>query len=135
MPLTRSTTAVPTLRLTLWEPAESRIQSSFIEWLRWREHSLPVLKLGFSIPNGGGRDIRVAARMKAEGTRRGVPDWHLPVARGGFCGLWIEFKKPSGVMSVEQRDYIGLLKAEGHRVEVCRSPDDAINAVKNYLGG
>src|SRR5262245_2454932 len=51
-------------------------------------------RLCFAIPNGGARDTITAGRLKAEGVKAGVPDCFLPVARGGWFGLFMEFKKP-----------------------------------------
>mgnify|MGYP004433785991 CR=1 FL=1 len=38
------------------------------------------------------RDARTAANLKRQGVKAGVPDLHLPVARGGYNGLYIELK-------------------------------------------
>ena len=56
----------------------------------------------FSIPNGGFRNKREAAKLVAEGARKGVPDVFLPYPKFGLtsiisCGLFIEFKDPSRV--------------------------------------
>lgn len=56
------------------------------------EASTTVADYLFAIPNGGKRNKREAARMKAAGVLAGVSDIHLPIARGGFLGLWIELK-------------------------------------------
>ena len=72
--------------------------------------------------------------MIAEGLRRGVPDVMLPVARGGFTGLAIEFKKPGGKLSEHQVEYIDRLLKEGWLVNVLFDAEDAIKNVKAYLG-
>ncbi|MCK9234946.1 MAG: VRR-NUC domain-containing protein [Acholeplasmataceae bacterium] len=53
----------------------------------------PELKLLHHIPNGGERSVVVATKLKAMGTKPGVPDLFLPVARHGVHGLYIELKK------------------------------------------
>jgi len=46
------------------------------------------------IPNGGLRDKREGARLKASGVIAGVCDLFLPMARRGAHGLYIEMKLP-----------------------------------------
>ncbi|MBC3486703.1 VRR-NUC domain-containing protein [Pseudomonas sp. SWRI50] len=49
-------------------------------------------KLIYHVPNGGHRIKAVAAKLKGQGVKAGVPDLVLPMARGGYFGLYIEFK-------------------------------------------
>jgi hypothetical protein len=94
----------------------------------------------FAVPNGGKRGIKTAVTLKAEGLRPGVPDVMLPVARGCFTGLAIEFKKPDklkkpeGKLSQDQIEYIDQLVNEGWLVCVLDDVEEAIRIVKNYLG-
>src|SRR5690348_18167176 len=46
------------------------------------------LRLLYAVPNGGDRNKIVAAKMKREGVKPGVPDYCLPGARSGFHGLY-----------------------------------------------
>jgi hypothetical protein len=48
-----------------------------------------VADLIFHVPNGGHRVKAVAAKLKAQGVKAGMPDLVLPMARGGFFGLYI----------------------------------------------
>ena len=90
----------------------------------------------FAIPNGGDRNILVAAKLKKEGVRRGVPDMFLALPRGGWHGLFIEMKRRrGGVVSREQKEYIAALNAAGYRACVCRGCDEAFEAIKKYIGG
>lgn len=114
--------------------SEDEIQATFIEWVRRHETCFPELKLIYAIGNGGHRSPVTAWRMKQTGTRRGIPDIHLPIARNGKHGLWIEFKTPTGKLSPEQTDVIAELKRGGFEVAMCRSWMAAANAVINYLG-
>jgi VRR-NUC domain len=115
---------------------ESGIQVEFIKWVRANEAIEPRLKLLFSVPNGGKRGYKTAATMKAEGQRAGVPDIMLPVAvHDVFHGLAIEFKRPKGGRtSDEQKEYQKALLVQGWLVRIETSADDAIAAVKRYLG-
>lgn len=82
-------------------------QSAIFQWIATggaRTYA-QAMDLLFAIPNGGDRRPSVAAALKAEGVKSGVPDmfWSVPrirygaesVVRGGYHGLWIELKKPS----------------------------------------
>jgi len=91
-------------------------------------------QLLFAIPNGGERNIIVAARMKKEGVRAGVPDLFLAVPRGEFHGLFIEMKKPKGGrVSDAQKGCIELLNETGYKSVVCNGCDAAIKEIMGYL--
>lgn len=93
----------------------------------------PELRLLFAVPNGGDRHPAVAAKMKAEGVKPGVPDYLLPVARGGFHGLALELKTATGSASREQKQWISDFREQGYRAEVCKGWEQAFNTIKEYL--
>lgn len=103
-------------------PTEHQIQSAFVLWLRLHEKTHPALRLMFAVPNGGYRPPRTAALLSAEGVVAGVPDMLLPVARGGFIGLALEFKRPGGRLSPAQVVFTDMLIHAGWLVLVV---DDA----------
>ena len=84
-------------------------------------------------PNGGKRDPRTAARLKAEGVKRGVPDITVAIKASGYAGMYIEMKKPGGRLSPDQRDMIAELRAAGYHVVVAYSVDDAWDHLTTYL--
>lgn len=112
---------------------EHDIQASFFLWLRLNEARNPTLALFYAVPNGGKRDVRVAVKLKKEGVRAGVPDTHLPVARGGFAGLWIEFKAGRNKLTELQAQWKAALETEMHKVVVCRSWQEAARETIEYL--
>ena len=112
---------------------EDAAQAEVIRWARMRQATAPELELLYHIPNGGKRGKLEACRLKAQGVKPGVPDLHLPVARAGYHGLWIEMKTATGRLSEDQRKIIAMLCAEGHRVEICRSAADAVEVLEDYL--
>lgn len=116
------------------EASEHDIQSAFFRWVRLAEKINPALRLMFAVPNAGKRGYKTAAMMLAEGLRSGVPDMLLPVPRNGFTGLAIEFKKPGGKLSDNQKDFIDLLISENWLVVVMTDTEAAIRTVKDYLG-
>jgi hypothetical protein len=113
--------------------SEHQLQVSFFIWSKLQASKYPDLLKMFAIPNGGARHIAVASKLKAEGVKAGVPDVFLPIARGGFHGLWIEFKVKPNKCHPAQLERIAQLRADGHNVHVCHELDEAINAVLGYL--
>ncbi len=72
--------------------------------------------------------------MKAEGTRSGIPDLLLPVARQERNGLAIEMKAPKGRTSDSQTEVMTWFRERaGWRVAVCYSSGAAIDAIRDYL--
>lgn len=93
-------------------------------------------KLMFHVPNGGHRHKLVAIKLKEQGVKAGVPDLVLPMARGGYFGLYIEFKaKPpfDAAVSPSQDAYIHALTGQGYLAVVCRGHIDALEALRAYL--
>lgn len=91
-------------------------------------------RLLFAIPNGGERNVIVAARLKAEGVRSGVPDLFLAFSNGDFNGLFIEMKKQKGGrVSDSQKTYIELLQKRGYCAVVCNGWMEAKEEIERYL--
>lgn len=114
-------------------PSEDTIQAQVIRWATLQAGVYPELARLFHVPNGGQRHAAVAAKLKGQGVKPGVPDLCLPVPRFGCPGLWIEMKTAEGRVSTNQKDWIEYLKGAGYRVEVCRSFDEARAALLDYL--
>ena len=110
-------------------------QVKVIAWTRWKslERGFEDLDLLFAIPNGGQRHKAVAAKLKAEGVKRGIPDMLLPVARGGFHGLFVEMKALKGRVRPDQKEWHKLLEAQGYCVRVCKGFDAAVWVLECYM--
>lgn len=86
------------------------------------------------------REIR-GARMRGLGTKPGVSDRCLPQPVGKYHGLYIEMKRPkttkqkAGVLSEEQKDFLGFVWNNGYYVAVCYTWEEARNCIINYLEG
>lgn len=103
--------------------------------LRWLHH----------IPNGGSRGDTEKSRaieggkLKSQGVKRGVLDIMLPVRRNGFCGLYIEMKKPgaekskNGGLTDEQIEFGRFVIAQGYKCELCYSWRQAAEVIEKYL--
>ena len=113
--------------------SESAHQRSLITWSQWNISQYPELALLYAIPNGGARDKITGAILKAEGVKPGIPDLHLPVARGTWLTLYIEMKRIGGRASDNQEVVIPLLREQGHRVEICEGWEAARDVIVKYL--
>lgn len=114
--------------------SEHTEQVALFNWCKLMEQRHLQLALIFAIPNGGKRHISTAKRLKASGTKSGIPDIFLPVAnRHGKHGLWIELKVGKNKPTKNQLWWIHSLRAEGYAVEVCYSFQESQAAIINYL--
>ena len=121
-------------RLTATCATEHEEQARLVKWAWYKSATIPELKLLFSIPNGGERHPAVAAKMKAEGVKKGVPDLFLPVQRHDRAGLFIEMKRSrGGRLSPEQAEWHERLTDAGYAVHVCCGASEAIEAIERYL--
>ena len=133
-----------------WSATEHDEQAALFRWAAFLAPRRPELRLLFAIPNGGARDARTAAKMKAEGVRPGVPDVCLPVARTGpdgrtYGALWLEVKRPAaralfearraGTLRPEQRAWLEALSGAGQAAIVAHGFEAARAAIEAYLDG
>jgi hypothetical protein len=108
---------------------EHDIQVSCVRWFRY-QHSNHLI---YAIPNGGQRHILVASKLKAEGVLAGIPDLHIPVAKKGYHGLYIEMKAGKNKPGDNQPLIMEKLRNEGYKCEVCYSFDEFQKVVNEYL--
>ena len=114
--------------------AERGEQAALFEWAALQSGAYPELRLLYHIPNGGYRNLLEAAHLKALGVKAGLPDIHLPVARGGFHGLYIELKRPKGGRTTkEQREWLDALKEQGYLAAICPGCGEAAALLLEYL--
>ncbi|MNY10821.1 VRR-NUC domain protein [compost metagenome] len=95
-----------------------------------------VFELMYHVPNGGHRVKAVAGKLKAQGVKAGIPDLVLTMARGGFFGLYIEFKATppnDAAISPSQNERIRKLNEQGYLAVVCRGHFDTIEQIRAYL--
>ena len=110
---------------------ESQIQKNCFYYFRLTHPDLA--RLFFAVPNGGKRNAREAAIMKAEGVTAGVADALLLVPRGDFHGLCIEFKTATGRQSEHQKQWQADAEKQGYRYEIIKNLDTFIALIENYL--
>ena len=115
-------------------PTESEEQQALFQWAGLMQGRHPELALMYHIPNEGKRSAAQGARLRAEGLRKGVPDICLPVARGGFAGLYIELKRTKGGKTTpEQEQWISALSEAGHCAVRCDGWQAATVVIAEYL--
>lgn len=112
---------------------EAGIQETLFNWVAYQTQKYPELELLHHIPNGGKRNAAEAAHLKRLGVKAGVPDLHLPVARGGYHSLYVEMKTAKGTTSEKQRKWIKALNDQGNLAIICRDWQEAAEALVNYL--
>jgi len=110
-------------------------QTAFFAWcaLPDQQRAYPQLKLMFAIPNGGERNKIVAGNLKAEGVKAGVLDIFLPVARGGFHGLFVEMKVQPNRLTLEQKEFRAAVELQCYASLVCYSWIEAALGIERYL--
>ena len=123
--------------------SESSHQKALFCWSSLPEvrKQYPQLRWLYAVPNGGKRDAVTANNLKLEGVKSGVADLHLPVARQGYHGLYIEMKKPAerpvrggaGGVSANQMEFRDFVQAEGFYWVVCHSWLEASQVIAGYL--
>lgn len=109
-------------------------QVALFIWASQHFDEFPELRFMFAIPNGGERNVKVASRLKAEGVKAGVADVFLPVPRlPRYNGLFIEMKKPKGVLRPDQRTFGKEMIARGYAFAVAYSWQHAAAYIAQYL--
>ena len=120
---------------------EHNLQCACVKWFAYQHPELQGLL--FAVPNGGARSKATAGKLKAEGVVAGVADLLLLVPNAkvnwyyedvsGYVGLCIEMKTKTGRQSSEQKAWQEKVEAKGYKYAVCRSLEDFINTIENYL--
>lgn len=122
---------------------EADDQAALFQWAEHFKGKYPELVFLNGSLNGVRLTISQARKAKAAGMKKGFPDISLPVARGGYHGLFIELKiKPyrnhKGKIvypktSKEQEWWLFYLNQNGNRAVVCKGFDEALSEIMTYL--
>ena len=112
---------------------EHNIQVACVRWFRYKHQSLSPLL--FAIPNGGQRNVIVAAKLKAEGVLAGVSDLLLLVPNRDYHALCIEMKSGKGRQTENQKAWQKEVEKHGYKYAVCRSFDEFMKTINEYLNG
>lgn len=108
-----------------------QIQASCIQWFRLQ---YPQLKnILFAIPNAARRSARNGAYMKEEGMLAGVSDLILLKSNHFYGALCIEMKRPGEYQKPIQKEWQKAVESVGNKYVVCRSLEEFIAEVTDYL--
>ena len=113
--------------------SESQEQASVVQEFRvkYRNHLIFAIPNGTHIKSYAGR-----TRAKREGLLKGIPDLMIPVAKGGYHGLFVEMKdrgKSWSDVSKNQRERIEQLSAAGYRTVWCIGASAAMKVIDDYM--
>jgi hypothetical protein len=107
---------------------EEEIQKAVAAYL---DAKLPKTWRWFHSPNGGHRLKSVAAKLKAQGVKPGIPD--VCILRPNGSPIWIELKAFAGVLTVSQKDFMSWAIAAKQPYRVCRSVGEVEVFLKEFL--
>lgn len=93
-------------------------------WLSLSEDSRPIV---FAVPNGGKRDAREGANLKAQGVLAGVPD--LGILLPGARTVLLEMKADNGRLSNTQCELHRHIASLEHTVLVAWSAEEALQVL------
>jgi hypothetical protein len=117
-------------------PTEHEDQKAVFAFCQQMAGVYPALGLIYAIPNGFRASAEACAWMKSEGMRPGFPDLGLPVARGGFHGLFMEMKRKKGKdPRPEQVAWLNALGDEGYYACCCKGRGAAQDTLIKYIKG
>lgn len=111
---------------------EDQMTETIIKWVRAHAVIYPELELFHHIPNEGKRKPWISKRM---GILAGIPDFHLPIARYGYLGFWLELKAPRKKPTKQQTKILKLLTDYGNCAKWADSVETAIELIMWYIRG
>ena len=114
--------------------SEAQEQAAVVEWWRFacKKYGVPEVSL-MHIANEGTGSVARGRLQKRQGVRAGVSDLFLSVARGEFCGLWIEMKRIGGRVRPEQLEFLEKMRELRYDGVVCHGAEAAIEKIDAYM--
>lgn len=115
-------------------------QAALVLWLRGEQQRGTAVGLAYEhtyhVPNGGQRNKKTAADLKRQGVKAGVSDLVVKLARGGWHGLYLEFKATPphhAATAKSQREWLALAEAQGYCAVLARGLDEAKAVITEYM--
>lgn len=126
----------PRARPVDWEGQE---QAVLIRWLLGEKmRGEPVGELYdaiYHVPNGGQRNKKTASDLKKQGVKAGVSDLPVRQARGGWHGLYLEFKATpprDAALAPSQFEWLDGSEYEGYCAALALGLDQAKAVLREY---
>jgi hypothetical protein len=110
---------------------EDDLQTRAVAW--FDSHYHVYKKLLFHPSNGGKRNAIEAAKFKRMGVRPGVADLMLIIPNRFYPYMCIELKSKKGKQSEHQKDFQRIVELAGAKYVICRSLEEFIAVVTDYL--
>jgi hypothetical protein len=107
---------------------EEQIQVQVAQYL---DAKLPKGWRWHHTPNGSHRLKSVAAKLKAQGVKPGIPD--VCILRPNGSPIWLELKAFGGVLTVSQKEFMAWCAEAKQPFKVCRSVGEVEVFLKEYL--
>ena len=98
------------------------------EKLRGKAVGVLIEDVTYHVPNGGQRNKKTAADLKAQGVRAGVSDLVVASARGGWHGLYLEFKAApphDAALAGSQREWLARMEERGYLAVLAKGVEEA----------
>lgn len=120
-----------------WQGSEHDLQVRFFRWLAECQFGSMSGEIGLwlthAVPNGGLRDKITASRLIAEGVKGSIPDVFVPMKRGPYGGMYIEFKKAGTGPGIDQRATLMMLAEQGYCCHVINDEETAKRVFNDYF--
>ncbi|MGE4534672.1 VRR-NUC domain-containing protein [Halomonas sp.] len=118
---------------------EGQEQAVLMRWLlgeKMRRTPVGALyDMTYHVPNGGARHAKTASDLKKQGVRSGVSDLVVMDARGGWFGLYLEFKATPphhAALQGSQREWLEMAEALGYCAVLARGLEEAKDVLRAY---
>lgn len=113
---------------------EGKIQADCVTYF-WNNFP-QYRKCYFAIPNENSRidsNAISGAIRKAMGVTKGVADTMLAIQRGGYGGMFVEFKTETGKQSDAQKEWQTIIENQRYLYRVVRSLEEFKELINWYL--
>jgi len=118
---------------------EGAEQMALIRWLygeQQRGEAVGALyDVTYHVPNGGQRNKKTAADLKRQGVKAGVSDLVVMEGRGGWLGLYLEFKATPpnhAATAASQKEWLEKADHRGYCAVLARGLEEAKAVLREY---